>query len=66
MFSRVVNRFLDSRLSFVLLTGVFCNVSWRCVGMFDSFQFRKKGVLGLGIRLISPLVFVVFNRKLPI
>lgn len=41
MFPRVVKCFLDSRLSFVLLTDVFRNLSWRLVYMFDSFQFRQ-------------------------
>lgn len=42
MFPRVVKHFLDSRLSVVLLTEVFHNLSWYCVGMCDSFQFRPK------------------------
>ena len=40
MFSWVVKRFLYSRLSFVLLTDVFRNLSWHWVDMCDSFQFR--------------------------
>ena len=43
MFPQVVKRFLVSCLSFVLLIGVFRNVSWRCVGVFDSFHFRQTG-----------------------
>ena len=41
MFPQVVKRFLVSCLSFVLLTGVFRTLSWRLVGMFDSFHFRQ-------------------------
>ena len=42
MFPPEVKRFLDSRLSFVLLVDIFCNFSWRCDSMCDSFKFRQK------------------------
>ena len=68
MLPQEVNRFPDSRLSFVLLTIVFRELSsafmLACVILSSSDGIKE--IFDLGIRVISPLYFVTFIRKLPL
>ena len=67
MLPQEVNRFPDSRLSFVLLTIVFRKLSsvfmLACVILSSSDGIKE--LFDLGIRVFSLLAFMTFLRTLP-